>query len=77
MPLFHYSIDPKRVREASMCLDLDNADMAKRTAKFVLRELAAREIMGGTFSLSGSLRIEDAERKLVDLVAINSLVEVT
>lgn len=29
-----------------MCLDLDNADMAKRTAKFVLRELTARGFMG-------------------------------
>ena len=77
MPLFHYSIDPERVRGASLCLDLDNVDMAKRTAKFVFRELAAREIMVGTFSLSGSLRIEDSERKLVDLVPVGSLVHVT
>ena len=48
--------------------------MARRTAKFVARDLAAREIMSGRLKMSQALLIEDEAGVMLDQIPLDSAV---
>lgn len=74
MPLYRYRLEGHVADRHSPVVDLPDLGMARRTAKFVARDLAAREILSGRLKMSQALLIEDEAGVMLDQIPLDSAV---
>lgn len=76
MALFEFSVESNAAKPRSVAWDLPDPSMARLSAKYIARDLAAQDMLSGIVRQSGFLTIRDEHGAEVDRMPMRSIIDV-